>query len=254
MPTLQQVIVPLASPFTDDTSALSEVRFSRLIRYHRERGASGFVVASEAGEVHALSLSERKQLVEWGVREALGLPVYVNVTAWTTAGVVDLAQHAERHGARAGVFMMPKSLALTSEETSSFIAAVRRHANLGCAFLEHREGEGDTNGAFVVQSLGECGYDDIVLYGVPSAEEFVHQGAVATPLGVFGADKVLRIVERWPKVQIKVKALFGHGRSFRVGKAVSAAAGIELGHTRGPVRDLDARGIQVLESLMADIS
>lgn len=66
--------MPLVAAFTDDTSSLSEVRVSRLVRFHIERGAKGFVVNGETGDCFLLSSSERKQLLEWVVRGSKGCP------------------------------------------------------------------------------------------------------------------------------------------------------------------------------------
>ncbi|MCH7944496.1 MAG: hypothetical protein IIC73_00555 [Armatimonadetes bacterium] len=40
--------MPLVAAFTDDTSSLSEVRVSRVVRFHIERGAKGFLVNGES--------------------------------------------------------------------------------------------------------------------------------------------------------------------------------------------------------------
>jgi len=251
--TLDKVIVPLNSPFTDDTTSLSEVRFARLVRHHIDNGAAGFVVCSEAGEVHALSVSERKQLVEWAVRESKGLPIYVNVSSSTTGVVVDLAQHADRHGAHAGVFTPPRLVTLNDEEKVAFASAVRRYGNLACSFLDPTDLTNETIGSVHLASLAEYGHPEIALYQSATPEEFAHLNAVATPIAVFGADLAKKVVENWESFHNKIHALFSHGRSFRVGKAAMSLLGVDLGHTRGPAHDLDQPGMQVLESIMGEL-
>lgn len=248
---MDKLLVPLVTPFTDDTTALSEVRLARLVRHHIDHGAAGFVVCTEAGEVHALSLSERKQLVEWLVREAKDTLVYVNVSASTTATVVDLAQHAERHGAHAGVFTSPKQLALNNDETAAFISAVRRYGNLPCGFLDPWNPDLGSVGVMDVKSLKESGMESYALYQTVSPEEFVSEDLASTPLAVLGADKAKLLMDNWAECQTKVHGVFAYGRSFRVGKAAMILSGLDVGHTRGPAHDLDGRGVQVLESLMS---
>ena len=52
--------MPLVAAFTDDSASLSEVRVSRAVRFHIDRGASGFLVSGDSGDCFLLSSSERK--------------------------------------------------------------------------------------------------------------------------------------------------------------------------------------------------
>jgi dihydrodipicolinate synthase/N-acetylneuraminate lyase len=243
------MIVPLVSPFTDDTSSLSEVRHARIVRFHRERGAGGFVVGSMAGETFGVSLAERKQLLEWTVRESHGLPVYVDVTAMTTAATLDLAQHAERHGARAALFTVGPGLHLTPQESHAYMAAVYRHGNLPCAFLGPHAAPTDGVSSFKVQAIE----DEWTLEKGLSTEEFAHSGDTASPLGVLGPDLAKRAILKWPDVHAKLRALFQHYGPHRVGKAALGCLGIEAGHLRGPVQDMDAKGQEVLTSVIDEL-
>lgn len=247
-PELEHVIVPLVSPFTDDTLNLSEVRFARLVAFHRERGSSGFLVASEAGEGYALGLGERKQLTEWAMREAKGMPVFVDLTASTTAAVIDLAQHAERHGALGGVLTMPRDVRLTAEEQTAFLSSVHRYANLPCTILDATEDSGDQQ-ARGAKTLAQGEWSSYGLGDPVSAEEFTVTGGVSTPYGVFGAKTLAQLASKPPEVFALAHALLQRYRSHRVGKAWVMMQGLEIGHTRGPVRDLDAQGMSALERL-----
>src|SRR5689334_12427820 len=98
---LRGSFAPLVTPFTDEGSSISEIRIARLIRALREKGVEGFALATETGEFSSLTLAERKNLVEIAMRETQqSMPLIVHVTASATSSVLDLAQHAERHGAK----------------------------------------------------------------------------------------------------------------------------------------------------------
>jgi len=243
------VIVPLVSPFTDDTSSLSEVRHARIVRFHRERGAGGFVVGSMAGETFGISLSERKQILEWTIRESHGLPVYVDVTAMTTAATIDLAQHAERHGARAALFTVGPGLHLSPQESKAYMSSVFRHGNLPCAYLGPNAAPEEGVSVFKVQALEE----PWTLEKGLSTEEFQHSAETASPLGVLGPDLAKKAILKWPDVQAKLRALFVYYGTHRVGKAALGCLGVEAGHLRGPVQDMDGKGLEVLSSVIDEL-
>ncbi len=249
----ERLIVPLASPYTDDTSSVSEIRFARLVRFHRDRGAAGFVVTSDAGEWWALAHSERKTLVEWAVREAHGLPVFVHVTASTTSAMIDLCQHAERHGARGAVFSMPPYGPFSPDEVRSAARGLRRHGNLAAGFLgtERIDEGGEAGLGLAVRSLDAVGFGAVALSRGATSEEGEFGGEVVSPLGVFGAQAARALVVGWGTAQIKVKALFAHGRSVRVAKAFCEEQGLDIGPPRGPVHSLDPRGRELLAAVSA---
>ncbi len=89
----------MPTPFTDDGTALSEVRLARLVREVLKRPIEGVVVAPDAGEFWALTVDERKTLLEMVLREVRGaVPVWCHVSSLRTATSLDLAQHAEQFG------------------------------------------------------------------------------------------------------------------------------------------------------------
>lgn len=244
-----RLIVPLVSPFSDDTSTLSEVRFARLVRRHLDEGAAGFLLGTEAGEVHALSQGERKQLMEWAVREANGVPVYVNVTTTTTAGTIDLAQHAERHGARGAVFQIHPVLRISEAEAQTYVATVVRHANLPCAFFGPIKPEGDLTGSLDAVGLEETGLGTFAVRGKASVDEFALGECFTSPVAVLGPTTAEWIFSHWDHEMVKVQALFQHGLAHRVGKAWMEEGGLDLGRTRGPIQGLDSKCRLVMDAL-----
>ncbi|MCW5939142.1 MAG: dihydrodipicolinate synthase family protein [Fimbriimonadaceae bacterium] len=244
--------VPLPSPFTDDTTTASEIRLARAVRFHREHGAAGYLVGSDAGEGMALAHSERKSLVEWVVRESQGAPVVVGVTASTTSSVLDLCQHAARHGAQAALLGSPPGGPWNEQEIKSLLSAVRRYANLPCLWLGGEEFQViGTTDTVEFKSLNEVG--PISLGRAFAAEECSVFGSVVTPLAVLGADQAKRVVDQWASTHLKAKSLFVHGRSARVAKAVLERHKVEVGPPRGPMKPLDKRGEELLASLLAQL-
>jgi len=254
-----RILIPLVTPFTDDTTTISEVRLARSVQWHINQGAAGFVVGSEAGEFASISLSERKQLLEWVIRDSGALPVYVNVTAMTTASAVDLCQHAARHGARGGVVAPPFVGTFSEAELGGHLTAIRRHGNLPTGYVDpsertqHLAEQASTTGVLdPVKPLPE----EIAYRSAPrpGTYEFFTSDGLALGVGVFGARRATRIVEEWPRVATTVQGLFKLAGPARIGKRVLELAEIEIGGHRGPMASLDANGSQVLEKLLESLS
>lgn len=124
-------LTPLVTPFTDDGVALSEVRLSRLIRFYLGQRAEGFAICTDIGEFPTLAPSERKQLLEWVMRESHGAyPITTNVSTLSTSLSLDLAQHAQRHGARAVTVMPPFYGTPTQHECVEHIRVVSAYSKL----------------------------------------------------------------------------------------------------------------------------
>ncbi|MCC7435067.1 MAG: dihydrodipicolinate synthase family protein [Methanoregulaceae archaeon] len=136
MRNLVGLFAPLPTPFTDDTSSISEVRLGRLIRHFLDEGVQGFVVGSTVGEFSTLSLAERKHMLELTVRMAEGHPVIVHATCFATSLTLDLAQHAARSGANLLIVSPPPFGEFTDDEVYQFIAFVAHHASLPVAVVD----------------------------------------------------------------------------------------------------------------------
>lgn len=251
---VSRLLVPLVTPFTDDTVVLSEIRLSRLIKYHREHQAAGFVVMSEAGEYASCSLAERKQCLEWTVREAAGMPVYVNATAATTSSAVDLCQHAARHGARGAVMFLPSHTALLEPEIKAHVAAVRRYGNLPVGILDPAAAhvvvdEASPFSGSEPQALERQGIENYRAIKLTTTTEFWTPDGVSHALAVAGADFALQVMADWDRLGTVVQGLFRLGGAARVGKAAWEDDMLDLGSPRGPLLPLDHNGRQVLAHL-----
>jgi 4-hydroxy-tetrahydrodipicolinate synthase len=99
----------LVTPFRED-GALDEQSLVRLVEHVLASGADGIAVGGLASEAHALSGRERRRVVEVVASRARGrVPVLVTASAESTPLAVDLARHAEQHGATA-VMLAPPSV------------------------------------------------------------------------------------------------------------------------------------------------
>ncbi|MEQ1823188.1 MAG: dihydrodipicolinate synthase family protein [Fimbriimonadaceae bacterium] len=214
---------PLPTPYTDDGSTVSEVRLARLVRHLNEIGVDGFVVGSETGEFWVCSMSERKQLTEVAVREAKGKPVIVNVTALASAGALDLAQHAARHGARACVICPPNYAYFSADEVLQHIRLVAHNCEIPLIISGHTEAL-SVPMSDMVNEHSRCFVGEAVRGGwfeKPTSDEFSVDDLVVSPQFIFKS------------------ALSPTFRELaqEVGSARLVKAGVEeIGHDCGPLR------------------
>ena len=238
-----KIVVPLVAAFTDDTSTLSEVRVSRLVRFHLERGAQGFLVNGETGDTFLLAHSERKQILEWVVREVGGLPVWVNVTASTTSGLVDLCQHASRHGAKGAVVCPPPMGRYFAHEAKAMLTSVNRHGNLTTVFADP---DGRWAGYEHPLKLAEAVDPAWAVLERPAPDEMAAVGHVVTPFAMFGADKVPVLTAKAEVFRPAMQALLRHGGVNRAARAALVEMDCDVGTSRSPVFDLSDEGRKIL--------
>ena len=231
--------IPLATPFTDDGRALSEVRMVRQIRYWNERGAPGFYLSGETGEFLTVVTSERKTILEVTHRECQGaVPILVNVSSVSTALSLDLAQHAGRHGATA-VFVTPPYFGrYTVSEHINHLRAVVGLAGLPVVIADLfgalKEGVGN---AFATLPQVE--------FATGTAfDEWKSEGA--------SVHAITALAELFPEAD---RALLGaaylaHGPAVLV-KAAFERMEIDLGSPRSPKSPVDARELSELLKLAA---
>ncbi|MCB0826750.1 MAG: dihydrodipicolinate synthase family protein [Armatimonadetes bacterium] len=252
------LIIPLVSPMTDDTSSVSEIRMARTVRWHRENGAAGFVVGSAAGEPFALSLKERKSLVEWTMRDAANLPVYVNVTGFATASIIDLCIDASDWGVAGVVLLPPQVTGITHDEMKDLLSAVRRHGKVGCGFLDVTgkwqdiERESAAPGIAVPHLLKDKGMEQFASARITSSEFWTVNG-MAHPIGVFGAPVAKKLIENWDAYKDTVNAILDYGGIPRVGKYVLERFGVDVGPPRGPLNPLNQKGRELVEHLLVGL-
>ncbi len=243
------ILVPLPTPFTDGGEQASEVRFARAMRWHLERGAAGFIVGSEAGEWWSLSLSERKTLLEWAMREARGIPVYAHCTAWTTAAMLDLAQSAQRHGAQGAVFSPPPYPPLTKSECEACQNSLKRYLDLPFAFVSSESTSGNLRHA----DLGSAGLEPLGFSRLGDPCEGLLDQSLVHPAAVLGADRLRKMSGSWVRWKMRLAPLFKSFGPARIGKAVFRISDLDLGSSRPPAGDLPSEVMQALAGLLGEV-
>jgi dihydrodipicolinate synthase/N-acetylneuraminate lyase len=249
------VLVPLVTPFTDDSSSMSEVRLARMTRALTAHAIGGFVIASDLGEFATTSLAERKLLLEVVVREA-GRPVLVNVTSMGTAASLDLAQHAHRHGAAAVLLAPPYYGRYTEDEIAAHYQTVSQYGHMPVLAVDPTGMLGDAMherlgaipGVRWVRNLRESGRADWAIQPRASTDEFAVGDAWCTPLALLRPAEVLR-GELEPLRLIQ--RLMLEGGPLRVAKAALRLADVEVGPSRAPVRGLSESLLGRLRPLVA---
>ena len=249
----QPLLVPLPTPYTDDTVTLSEVRVARLVRFYRESGADGFVVNSEVGDHLCMSHSERKEMVEFVNRDAAGLPLVVNITAFTTSAMVDLCQPAERHGARAAVYKPPVSLNLTPEELESLARSFRRHTNLNIGLVatpeQLQQALGDRLPQNWSHAIAPAAYEPYALSSIPMTCEFSSRDGVCSPLALFGRDRLEAICRRHADTRSVAEGIWKLAGPIRFARAACRTLPFEVAVGRPPVQELNEAGARVVVKL-----
>lgn len=243
------ILVPLPTPFTDDGEQASEVRFARAIRWHMERGASGFVVGAEAGEWWSLSLSERKSLLDWAMREARGLPVYAHCTAWTTAAMLDLAQSAQRHGATGVLLTPPPFPPLTKAECDACHSSLKRYLDVPFSFVSPDSALGQLK----FKDLSAVGLDQLAFSRLGDVGEGLIDQAILHPAAILGADRFRKMTSAWIRWKMRLSPLFKAFGPARIGKAAFRIGDLDLGSPRPPLGSLPDDVFLALRTLLAEV-
>lgn len=225
----------IVTPFTDDGMEVSEIRVARLVRRLVSQGVEGLVIASQTGEFPTMTGAERKALAEVVVREAQGaVPVLVNIAMASTAGSLDLAQHASRHGAAAVVVSPPTHNRFSQHELENHVRTVAQYAHLPTVLVDPSGALGgetltrlrETPGLFVAVPLDEP--DLAVEPGVTRSDEFRWDGVTTSSLAMFPTTVDRRRV---------AGAMARYGRA-RTAKLLFEALDFDLGGPRQPMLPL----------------
>lgn len=128
---LKGIMVALYTPFTADQSAINVAALDQHIQHLINVGVHGLVPGGSTGEFTALTLEERKQLVEACVKSAAGrVPVIAGIGALSTKDGVELATHAVEVGAAALMVVPPFYDAPSVEELHQLLAELHSASKL----------------------------------------------------------------------------------------------------------------------------
>lgn len=100
------IITPMLTPF-DRHGNVSEEYTLKLIEVLKDNGVNGLFPMGSTGVFPFLSTRERKEFLEFVLKNDQGLPVLVGIGSSSTADSVELARHAMDSGADAVVLMPP---------------------------------------------------------------------------------------------------------------------------------------------------
>jgi dihydrodipicolinate synthase/N-acetylneuraminate lyase len=218
-----------------------------MLRFHVDRGAKGFLVNGETGDPFQLAHSERKQLLEWVIRDAGGLPVWANISATTTAGVVDLCQHASRHGAKAAVVCPPPVGRFAAHEAKGMLMAVSRHGNLQTAYADP---EGKWEGVDSPLTALPAVDSSWSVLPRPAPDEGMFGGLMSTPFAMFGADKAGAVAAKLDVLRPAMQAVIAHGGLGRATRHAMTELGCDVGNSRPPAFELVDEGKKILNGML----
>ncbi len=259
MQTLEGLFAPVATPFTDDASSVSEVRLARQIRLLCEYAIEGFVVASDCGEFGTLTYSERKEMVELVARLGGGKPFLVHVSSLSTAITLDLTQHAARHGARGVIVMPPFYGSYTTEELVGFFSALTRYGDLPTIIVDPLEmitaeviaGLAEAPQILFAKPLKDIKQSALSCYkGLTSSDEFAVGNMVCSPLALLRPAEVSSALKGAAIDLAKLIILEETLGRARVSKTGMEALGIELGPPRPPLKPLSQSVSMALKTLL----
>lgn len=80
--------------------------FRDMLAYFKQNGADGIVVLGTTGEFPSFSVAERKLVAETALKDKLGMNIIVGPGTSNIAETIELAKHAEDHGAD-GLLVIP---------------------------------------------------------------------------------------------------------------------------------------------------
>lgn len=123
-------IVPLVTPFKRDGS-IDIPALRRLIDWQIENGAHGISVTGTTGEPSALSLDERKQVMDVASDASAGRVPFVPGTGTNNLQeTLELTRHAERLNANAALVIVPYYMRPSQEGLYRYFRKVAEHSRL----------------------------------------------------------------------------------------------------------------------------
>jgi 4-hydroxy-tetrahydrodipicolinate synthase len=143
------------TPFSDE--GIDSVRAARHARWFLDRGAHGLIVAGSGGEFIALSMDERRALVEAVLDEVGGdAPIIVCIGTYGTAATIELGRHAVAAGATAALATAPYYMQPTPASVRRYFSEVRAAVDLPLMLYNSPGGTGiDPAPADIVRMVDE---------------------------------------------------------------------------------------------------
>ena len=155
---LKGIMVALYTPWTQGQSAIDAQALDSHIQNLIRAGVHGLVPGGSTGEFSAMTLHERKQLIEICVRSADGrVPVVAGIGALSTKDGVELAEHAATAGASALMVVPPFYDALNVEQLHEFLLQLHQASNLPIMYYNIPSASGVTLSPKEISELSKVG-------------------------------------------------------------------------------------------------
>ncbi len=120
------VYAPTVTAFKSDES-IDEEGTRAFVRFLLNSGVHGLAPMGSAGEFCALSMEERKQIMEWTLEEVNGrVPVYAGTGHYSTRSTIDLCRHAMENGATGLMIMPPYLLRPPKQDVLNHFRTIRQ--------------------------------------------------------------------------------------------------------------------------------
>lgn len=157
-PELHGVLVALITPFTDDGSAIDEKRLQDHIEKLINAGCHGLVPGGTTGEFTAMTIRERKLLIELCVKFANGrVPIVAGTGALHTKDAIDLGRHAAQSGASALMVVPPFYDPVNHEQLREMMEEIHTASELPIVYYNIPSASGLTLNPSQLASLSEVG-------------------------------------------------------------------------------------------------
>ncbi|KAF4462625.1 dihydrodipicolinate synthase [Fusarium albosuccineum] len=154
---LTGILVALITPYTPDGAVDLpgvDAHVQRLIK----AGVHGLVPGGSTGEFAALTIQERKDVLEQCVKSAAGrIPVVAGIGDCSTAVLVDLAQHAAKVGATALMVLPPYYDSPDLATLKEILSDVHKASNLPIMYYNIPSATGVNLSPAEIASLTEVG-------------------------------------------------------------------------------------------------
>ena len=155
---LHGILVALITPFKDGGHAVDEDRLQAHIEHLITAGVHGLVPGGTTGEFTAMTLDERKHLLELCIKHARGrVPVVAGIGALSTKECVDLATHAADAAATALMVVPPFYDPVNVEQLKELMAEIHGASKLPIMYYNIPSASGLTLSPHEIAGLSEVG-------------------------------------------------------------------------------------------------
>ncbi len=129
--------VAIPTPFTEEDQ-VDFPGFERLVDFQIQHGTDGLLLMGSTGESTALSIDERKEILDRVLAYAKGkIPVLAGTTCGNTKTTIELSQYAQRAGADGLLLVVPAYLKPTQDGVYEHFKSVAEAVDLPVAIYNN---------------------------------------------------------------------------------------------------------------------